>query len=183
MAGLSGDCWSGLGAFVRTDRWCIASHKEGNGFSVFAGDTEYQAEFVIFAAPRFWRRTSSRGSAPLHDFEYSPWLTANSDAGSICLTSYGSDPTWDNVVMNSPTLGYVDAMHQSVRSHMERTVWTFYWALAEGAAASESKAASGERLELLEGSDPARSGASASRHSAMRLANRHHALRPCHGAA
>jgi hypothetical protein len=26
-------------------------------------------------------------------------------------------------------------MHQSLRTHMDRTVWTFYWALAEGAPA------------------------------------------------
>jgi hypothetical protein len=29
----------------------------------------------------------------------------------------------------------VDAMHQSVRTHLGRTVWTFYWALADGSAA------------------------------------------------
>jgi hypothetical protein len=73
--------------------------------------------------------------SPLRDFEYSPWLTANLTLDRIPAT-YGSDPTWDNVVMNSPTLGYVDAMHQTLQSHVERTVWTFYWALAEGSPAS-----------------------------------------------
>jgi len=34
--------------------------------------------------------------------------------------------------MDSPTLGYVDAMHQTLESHVEHTVWTYYWALAEG---------------------------------------------------
>jgi len=34
--------------------------------------------------------------------------------------------------MDSPTLGYVDATHQSLRSHVDRTVWTCYWALADG---------------------------------------------------
>jgi hypothetical protein len=29
----------------------------------------------------------------------------------------------------------VDATHQSLRSHIDRTVWTFYWALAEGSPA------------------------------------------------
>jgi hypothetical protein len=49
--------------------------------------------------------------------------------------SYGTDPTWDSVFMDSPTLGYVDATHQSLRTHIDRTVWTFYWALAEGTPA------------------------------------------------
>jgi hypothetical protein len=69
--------------------------------------------------------------APLHDFEYSPWLTANLTLERL-PDSYGSDPTWDTVFMESPTLGYVDATHQSLRSHMDRTVWTFYWALSDG---------------------------------------------------
>jgi hypothetical protein len=70
--------------------------------------------------------------APLHDFEYSPWLTANLTLERY-PDSYGGDPTWDNVVMDSPTLGYVDATHQTLRTHLDRTVWTFYWALAGGA--------------------------------------------------
>jgi hypothetical protein len=74
------------------------------------------------------------GMPRLRDFEYSPWLTANLTLDRI-PKSYGGDPTWDNVFMDSPTLGYVDAMHQSVRTQVDRTVWTFYWALAEGSPA------------------------------------------------
>ena len=78
------------------------------------------------------------GTGPLHDFAYSPWLTAN-----LTLerdpASYGVDSTWDNVVMDSPALGYVDATHQSVRTHRGRTVWTFYWALAGGSAAQQRR--------------------------------------------
>lgn len=103
----------------------------GKGFSVLAGDTEYQTEFVIFAAPTFLAPYLMAGMAPLHDFEYSPWLTANLTLEHV-PDSYGTDPTWDNVFMESPTLGYVDATHQSLRSHVDRTVWTFYWALADG---------------------------------------------------
>jgi hypothetical protein len=43
---------------------------------------------------------------------------------------------WDNVVAHSPTLGYVDATHQTLRSQVDRTVWTFYWALAEASPAA-----------------------------------------------
>ena len=37
--------------------------KRGNAYSVFAGNTEHQAEFVIFAAPTFWLPTSSTTSS------------------------------------------------------------------------------------------------------------------------
>jgi hypothetical protein len=69
----------------------------------------------------------------LRDFEYSPWLTANLTLERL-PAAYGGDPTWDSVFMESPSLGYVDATHQSLRTHIDRTVWTFYWALAEGSA-------------------------------------------------
>jgi hypothetical protein len=112
--------------------------KKGSGYNVLVGDTEHQAEFVIFAAPTFLAPYIVDGFAPLHDFQYSPWLTANLTLERL-PASYGSDAIWDNVVMNSPTLGYVDAMHQTVRSHIDRTMWTFYWALAEGAPAANRK--------------------------------------------
>src|SRR5262249_15353639 len=75
------------------------------------------------------------GIAPFHDFEYSPWVTANLTLDTIPDLDR-SEPAWDNVVMSSPTLGYVDAMHQSLRTFQGRTVWTFYWALADGRASA-----------------------------------------------
>jgi len=127
-----------VGTHVKAGQMVHRIAKKASRYSVFAGDTEHQAEFVIFAAPTFLAPFIVEGVGPLHDFQYSPWLTANLVLERL-PASYGSDPTWDNVVMNSPTLGYVDATHQSVQNHVERTVWTFYWALAEGPAASNRR--------------------------------------------
>jgi glycine/D-amino acid oxidase-like deaminating enzyme len=126
------------GKFVRRGAVVHRIASAGTRQRVFAGETEYQAEFVIFAAPTFLAPYVVDGFGPLGGFEYSPWLTANLTLDRL-PASYGSDSTWDNVVMNSPTLGYVDAMHQSVRSHLDRTVWTFYWALAEGEPAANRR--------------------------------------------
>jgi glycine/D-amino acid oxidase-like deaminating enzyme len=123
-----------VGAFVRTGQTAHRIAKGGRGYSVFCGEAEYQSECVIFAAPTFLAPYLVEGMAPLHDFEYSPWLTANLSLDRL-PANYGTDATWDNVVMDSPTLGYVDAVHQTLRSRVERTVWTFYWALAEGTPA------------------------------------------------
>jgi predicted NAD/FAD-dependent oxidoreductase len=120
-----------LGNYVLANRMVHRISQRGKGFSVLSGDTEYQADFVIFAAPTFLAPYLVEGMPSLHDFEYSPWLTANLTLERF-PESYGSDPTWDNVFIESPTLGYVDATHQSLRSYVDRTVWTFYWALAEG---------------------------------------------------
>jgi hypothetical protein len=120
-----------VGKFVRTGQMVHRIVQSGSRLRVFAGDFEYQAEFVIFAAPTFLAPYLIEGMTRLRDFEYSPWLTANLTLERI-PKSYGSDPTWDSVFMESPTLGYVDATHQTLRTQVDKTVWTFYWALADG---------------------------------------------------
>ena len=77
-------------------------------------------------------------SQPLRDFTYSPWLTANLTLDRL-PDSRGAEPAWDTVFLGLPTLGYVDATHQSIRSHIDKTVWTFYWALAGGAPAQNRR--------------------------------------------
>ena len=133
-----------VGRFVRVGQMVHRISQTKTGVSVSAGETEFQAKHVIFAAPTFLAPYLIEGMAPLHDFEYSPWLTANLTLERY-PESYGTDPTWDNVFMESPTLGYVDATHQTLRTHIERTVWTFYWALASGSPA--------ENRQLLLNSD------------------------------
>jgi glycine/D-amino acid oxidase-like deaminating enzyme len=127
-----------LGKFVQTSQMVHRISPRAKNVSVLAADTEFQAAFVIFAAPTFLAPYLVEGMPALHDFEYSPWLTANLTLEHIPQT-YGTDATWDTVFIDSPTLGYVDATHQSLRSHVDRTVWTFYWALAEGTP-SENRA-------------------------------------------
>lgn len=119
-----------VGKFIRTNQVVHRISQQDRRVRVYAGDVEYDAEFAIFAAPTFLAPYIIEGMTPLHDFEYSPWLTANLILERPPQNS-GPDPTWDNVFLESSTLGYVDATHQSLRTHVDRTVWTFYWALAE----------------------------------------------------
>jgi hypothetical protein len=49
------------------------------------------------------------------------------------------EPAWDNVIYNSPALGYVVATHQSLGTHIPKTVWTFYWALSQGSALDQRR--------------------------------------------
>jgi predicted NAD/FAD-dependent oxidoreductase len=123
-----------LGTNIRTSQMVRRISQTRRGASVFAGDTEFQCQFVIFAAPAFLAPYLLENFPRLHDFVYSPWLTANLTLDRY-PDSHGAEPSWDTVFLDSPTLGYVDAMHQSLRTHVDRTVWTFYWALAEGAPA------------------------------------------------
>ncbi len=92
---------------------------------------------MIFAAPSFLvphvvPELAGR-RAPL---VYSPWLTANLTLDRLPRErGRGAPLSWDNVIYDSPALGYVDATHQSLRTHSERAVWTYYWSLADRAPA------------------------------------------------
>ncbi len=120
-----------VGENVHTDQMVHRIVTTSHGARVFTGDIEYQAEFVIFAAPTFLAPYVIDDFRPLKDFVYSPWLTANLTLERI-PDSRGAEPAWDTVFLDSPTLGYVDATHQSLQTHVDRTVWTFYWALVDG---------------------------------------------------
>jgi glycine/D-amino acid oxidase-like deaminating enzyme len=107
------------------------------GWNVITPSAVYRAEFVIFAAPRFIAPYVVEGLERQRSrFAYSPWLTANltlerspEERGSSAAPS-----AWDNVIYDSPALGYVVATHQSLRAQpprAERSVWTFYWSFAE----------------------------------------------------
>ena len=111
--------------------------KRGTRWSVFSGDVEYLADSVIFAAPTFLAEYIVEG-APRVDFQYSPWLTANLTLQRMPQEN-GAPLSWDNVIHDSPTLGYVDNMHQSLRRYIDRTVLTFYWALAAGTPADNRR--------------------------------------------
>lgn len=87
---------------------------------------EYIADRVIFAAPTFLAPYVIEGAPRAEGFVYSPWLTAN-----LTIERPPEDVAWDNVIYDSPALGYVDATHMSLRTFIDRSVWTFYWALAE----------------------------------------------------
>ena len=47
------------------------------------------------------------------------------------MSQRGVPLSWDNVIYDSPSLGYVDATHQSLRTREDRSVWTYYFALAD----------------------------------------------------
>ena len=95
-----------------------------------ADTARWTTEHVIYAAPAFLLPYLT-GSTQLRPVEYSPWLTAN-----LVLDrwprSTGAPPAWDNVIFDSPAVGYVVATHQSLATHTPRTIWTYYWPLANG---------------------------------------------------
>jgi hypothetical protein len=115
-----------IGKYVQANAMvrCIRPHE------VWTEQVRYLTDAVIFAAPTFTAPYLIEGMLRVREFAYSPWLTAN-----LTLDRWprerDTQPAWDNVIYDSPALGYVVATHQSLRSHIEKTVWTFYWAMGD----------------------------------------------------
>ncbi|HSE98343.1 MAG TPA: FAD-dependent oxidoreductase [Blastocatellia bacterium] len=110
------------------------------GVDVIAVDDEgrtatgIHADRVIFAAPHFLTRyiiRPYRDSAPSHlaEFEYGAWMVANLFLRDRPF-SRGFPLAWDNVLYESPSLGYVVATHQRGLDHGP-TVFTYYYPLTD----------------------------------------------------
>jgi predicted NAD/FAD-dependent oxidoreductase len=90
---------------------------------------------VVLAVPLF---IAARVLEPAPDalrqaatlLQMAPWLVANLRLDEPLLDRPGAPPSWDNVVYGGQHgLGYVDAMHQSLRPYAGATVLTAYHAL------------------------------------------------------
>jgi len=97
----------------------------------------FRAEQVVFAAPQFLTKYLIKpyreGATPAHvgEFEYGAWMVANlflEDRPRQQAT--GFPLAWDNVLYESPSLGYVVATHQR---GLDRgpTVFTYYYPLTD----------------------------------------------------
>ena len=60
-----------------------------------------------------------------------PWMVANLLLDDLPLDRIGAPLSWDNVIQGSPSLGYVDAQHQSLARVVGPRLLTAYWAFAD----------------------------------------------------
>jgi len=83
----------------------------------------FRARHVIYALPRFTAPHVIEGYAPpgLDAFSYCPWMVAN-----LTVDRLPDGAAWDNVLFESPSLGYVVATHQNLRIAPGPSVLTYY---------------------------------------------------------
>jgi hypothetical protein len=119
----------------------------GVELSVFETRTErplrYLAERVILAVPKFVVPRLLRGlpesrAQDASAFQYGSWLVANLHLRGR-PESVGFQQAWDNVLYDSPSLGYVVATHQTL-ADLGPTIWTYYLPLLHKAARRELEA-------------------------------------------
>jgi len=115
-------------------------HEQRRGVSVLAWDEaaqpveQWQSSRVVLALPLFVaaRIVDSPPAAlqaAVATLAYAPWLVADLHLDRALLDRPAAPPSWNNVAFGAAGLGYVDAMHQSLRQGGGATVVTAYHAL------------------------------------------------------
>jgi len=99
-----------------------------------------ETQRLIWAAPLFLLPKLAAGlpaplAAAIGGISYAPWLVANLTLDALPHAGAGAPMSWDNVLLDSPALGYVVATHQQIRSRSGPTVLTYYHALSDQAPA------------------------------------------------
>lgn len=129
---------SRLKRYIRTSQPVVQIEKAGNRWRITTPEAVWLAEAVVYAAPAFLLPYLDRTIPRVTGMEWSPWLTANLTLDRI-PEEKGLEAAWDNVLYGSPSLGYVVATHQDIRTGIQRTVWTYYRALAHASPAEGRK--------------------------------------------
>jgi len=117
---------TGMLVFRITDGGVVDAFDAKAGHSV-----RLRAEQVIYAAPKHTLPYVFEGlpasvAAADREFQYAPWMVANLELASFPEERRGAPVSWDNVIFDSESLGYVVATHQSLRTHLDATVFTYY---------------------------------------------------------
>jgi protoporphyrinogen oxidase len=116
----------------------------------------YLADHVIFAAPKFVAprivrpfREQPSAAAHLGAFTYGSWMVANLHLRAR-PRSVGFPFAWDNVLYDSPALGYVVATHQALRDNGP-TIWTYYRPFTDqDPKVSREKLAAGNHADIAD---------------------------------
>jgi phytoene dehydrogenase-like protein len=118
-----------LSRYIRTNAPVASIRQEGRKLRVVTPEVSYTSDHVIFAAPLMLAKHLIE-NAPRVTTQYSPWVTANLTLNRL-PKERGLDLAWDNVIYDSNSLGYVSATHMTLRSRIDRSVWTWYTALSD----------------------------------------------------
>lgn len=109
-----------------------------------------EAEHCIVAAPQFVAArlidNPERSAAIKLNFNYCPWMVANIKVNAL-QEKQGAQLSWDNVVYNSNSLGYIDATHQQLQLYKTTRNLTYYLPLCNADAVTERKQAMEKKHE------------------------------------
>lgn len=104
----------------------------------------FLADQCILAVPQFVAarllHDEDRLNKVHQHLHYAPWMVANMIVNELQERS-GVALSWDNVLYDSPSLGYVDASHQFVQQKIKKRNLTYYYPLTDAVPEEARKAA------------------------------------------
>lgn len=120
---------------IRTDMLVTKIEQSGKQVTIQYYDVKNQqlneiiAVQCIIAAPQFIAgrllNDPIRIAAAKENLQYVPWMVANLVTNNLEERS-GESKSWDNVIYQSESLGYVDATHQLLQQHLTKRNLTYY---------------------------------------------------------
>jgi phytoene dehydrogenase-like protein len=119
---------------IQSNRLVFRIEETDQGVRVLSYDvvqkttTAIQARKVLLATPQFITKNLIKNRVS-DGFAYAPWLVANLTVSGL-PQSRGMPLCWDNVIYGSPSVGYVTATHQHLKSSDQKVI-TVYWPLVE----------------------------------------------------
>lgn len=124
-----------LGPRIRMHSLGYAAERHEEGVAVNVWDAaadkvlRIEAKAAVLATPHFVTARLLRDASLAAGFSYAPWAVANITLDRL-PGGVGASIAWDNVVFDSPLLGYVVATHQVTQMRPTKTVLTYYWPLS-----------------------------------------------------
>lgn len=103
---------------------------------------KYVCSNVILATPQFVNKRilALETNIDWNSFSYYPWIVANISINNKRILNGKQVLSWDNVMYESKSLGYVNACHQSFNMNSNKTVLTYYYNFSEKLAKEEREA-------------------------------------------
>lgn len=136
-------------AHLHTRQLVHAITMEKHGVTLDALDLQTQqttrwfADQVIYASPAHTLPYVLRNAPDLaqaaRSIQHAPWLVANISLNNAGILNANLPTAWDNVLYDSPGLGYVVANHQNLQQHQSQSVITYYHAVTQADSSSARK--------------------------------------------
>ena len=171
-----------VGENVRTNQMVHRITPSPRGVTVEAGDTQFQSEFVIFAAPTFLAPYIVDNFAAAPRFRLLAVAHRKLNARSLARRAWRRA----NVGHRLPRLTHARIRRRHAPEHSlahRQNRLDVLLGVSRRRSRAKSAIPAGERLGVLEGSNSSRPGKSPLRYPEVRFANRHHAHGPRHGPA
>ena len=115
---------------LQLDVW---DHSAGRSKRIHCQQLIWAAPLQVL--PRVWPALPADWRQAIGQLQYAPWLVANLTLNGLPEDHGHSPLAWDNVLYDSPGLGYVVSTHQQLRQHESATVLTYYQALSHSSPA------------------------------------------------